>query len=594
MKRLRKHDNRGFTLVELVVVTAILAIVGGAVAGFLAISTRSYKSVSNEVDLQTEAQVAMNQFQTLLMNAEAGVNFSEKTIEIYNTQSRYVITWDEDAQRLYYKEEARKKDEGSGAYTTEFQATEGAGSLFAEYVDDFSASVNTVEKTIVVNISLHFTKGERSYQASEDISLRNTVPVNKDVSTIYDGAQDNAASTTYDEIKVSLGNMSFPQEPTEAYSVSLSGADVTIPLSVTIIGTGFPSQEYTCTFVDSEGTKMQKTPSGSSAAVGSIVISGKETASTLTLLVASKIDPTVRCTIAINITNTETTTGNGLYLSGETTVNRGGQVTIYAKDSQESDAKEYSANEVTWSVSEEYRNIGVEINAGVLTVPNNLDYNTAYTITVTATLNKTNESKTFEVQVPKVSVGFSTEVNGYYQGWYELSIAYKKLGESALVYYQVTGVENGKISFQWSNSVGTDLTGEFSKTVSILGDNTITFTKTDGTFSGRSYNSIFKYMIGTPSVEGQVISSCRININNTPTNNVDIGGNGYNLNYYIPIEETDGRVKLEDTDYWYQVTYVTIYDPWSPYSYYKLTLYDSSGQEIYYRAWSTTSNWERL
>jgi prepilin-type N-terminal cleavage/methylation domain-containing protein len=607
MRRRRKHDNRGFTLVELVVVTAILAIVGAAVAGFLAVSTRSYKSVSSEVDLQTEAQVAMNQFQTLLMNAEAGVNFSEKTIEIYNAKSRYVITWDEDAQRLYYKEEARKVDAVSGAYTTEFEELEGEGSLFAEYVDDFSATVNTSGKTIIVNISLHFTRGDRSYQASEDISLRNTVLINEELSTIYDGELSGAATVTYSGITVSLGNMSFSNETQGAYSVSLEGADVTIPLSVTILGHGFPSQEYTCTFVDGDGTEMQSTSAGSSVGAGNVVIAASETASSLTLKVASKIAPSINCTVAINIAKTETapeetpTENPGLYLSCNATVTRGSSVQILAKKYNTDTSECYSPNEVHWSVdvysnSSDGSRVSISQN-GILTVPKDLDYNNGFSIVVRAyVIADPSLSANWEKWIPTVSVGFSTDVNGYYNGWYELSLAYMKSGESVSVYYQVTGVENGVITgFQWKNKDGTNLTEEFSQTVSIQGDNTITFTKTDGTFSGRSYNSIFKFMTGTPIVDGQVISSSGININNTPVSNVDIGGNGYDYNYYIPVAETNGWVKLEDTDYWYQVSYVTIvYNEWYSESYYQLIVSEdpNANSKIYYKVYSTES-WAR-
>jgi prepilin-type N-terminal cleavage/methylation domain-containing protein len=580
MKRLGKHDNRGFTLVELVVVAAILAIVGGAVAGFLAISTRSYRSVSSEVDLQTEAQVAMNQFKTLLMNAEAGVNFSEDEICIYNEKSRYVITWDEDAQRLYYKEEARKKDADSGKYTTEFEESEEDGSLFAEYVDGFSAAVNTSEKAVIVRISLHFTKGDSSYRTNEDVSLRNTVRINEEISSIYDGEASDTVAATYTGIKGSLGTMNFSDETTaDAYSVTLSGSEVTIPLSVTILGNGFPSQEYTAVFVDANGNEMQQTSAGSSAGVGSVVIADAETASSLTLKVASKIAPSVSCTIAIDITKTETTpeqpstpdqpsteqpstpeqpttpeqpsTGDSkLYLSGDTTVNRGGEVRITAKDSLESDAKEYGADEVTWSVSVNNNGSGVTINAGLIKVPKNLDYNTAYTITVTATLKNTKESKTFEVQVPKVSVQYATTKNGTYTDDYVVPMTNLQNGSSITIYYEVTGIEGGSLSeFSWNN-----YNEIFNENISIDSEKIIikkSVLKISDQWNTYEINSY--WMCGTPSVDGIAIYASVLEANNN-TSNISIEGNSY----YIPVIETNGWTKLGDTDYWYQISYVTV------------------------------------
>jgi prepilin-type N-terminal cleavage/methylation domain-containing protein len=313
MNKHQNRNNRGFSLVELLVVVAILTVVGGAIAGFIATSTHSYKNVSNEVDLQEEAQIATNQLKTLLLNAQAGVNFSENNIYIYNSESRYVITWKADEQKLYYKEEARKVDVASGSYTTEFEEIEEDGSLFAEYVDAFLATVDTSGQNIVVNLTLHLTKGDRTYQASENVTLRNSILLNEDVDTIYQG-DATVTTATYSGIKVRLGTQDFSTGTKGAYDVFLTdGNDVTIPLSVTILGDGFPSQEYTCTFADGDGNGSED---GSTAGASSVVISGSERASSLTLTVASKVRPSICCSVTINIRRV---TGVSIVLENGTT-----------------------------------------------------------------------------------------------------------------------------------------------------------------------------------------------------------------------------------------------------------------------------------
>lgn len=62
-------NPKGYSLIELIVVVAILAIVGTAVFGFFLTSSRLYKNDSDEVNLQYESQLAVNQLENLLIDA---------------------------------------------------------------------------------------------------------------------------------------------------------------------------------------------------------------------------------------------------------------------------------------------------------------------------------------------------------------------------------------------------------------------------------------------------------------------------------------------------------------------------------------------
>jgi len=68
-----RNNDRGFTLVELIVSIALLGIIAVAAAGFLVTGTRTYTNVNYSVRLQYETQLAMNQIQNYVMNCSQGI-----------------------------------------------------------------------------------------------------------------------------------------------------------------------------------------------------------------------------------------------------------------------------------------------------------------------------------------------------------------------------------------------------------------------------------------------------------------------------------------------------------------------------------------
>ena len=63
-----KKNNKGFSLVELIVVIAILAFVGGAIIAFMLTSFRSYQRVNVDSTLANEVQLTMNRLENMIMD----------------------------------------------------------------------------------------------------------------------------------------------------------------------------------------------------------------------------------------------------------------------------------------------------------------------------------------------------------------------------------------------------------------------------------------------------------------------------------------------------------------------------------------------
>lgn len=709
--------NSGFSLVELIVVIAILAVIGGAISAFVITSTNSYKHVSDEVDLQEEAQIVMNQLETLLMNAEVGVNYmyfgqtvtenpedavdvegslfsdseisdgsiavSQKTLYIYNSAERYVITWDEEKQTLNYRKENRNYDEVNGKYLTTFDEAGADDALLAEYIDGFFVSLTASEKGISVNVELHFVKEKYTYQTNQNIALRNSILLNEDAGIIYAVDGDATVTATYSGLVVRLGEQSFSAGSTNAYSVFLTGgADVSLPLSVTVSGSGFPSQEYTATL--SDGTAdIDSTAAGSRVEGKSIVISGSETADSLSLTVASKVSPSLKCVVTIDvkkISGVAISLGNGLTadslrsgaqfslgttsasqiyatvsgssnlseddkkctwaagenctisgntlrissdtsavgqefsftvycasdstvfykytgtiqprnttlaLSGDSTVNRGGTVQFLA---QSTDGTEiYDSDDIEWSVSVDNGGNGVFISdSGLLTVSGELDYNKAYTVTVTAALSYApTVKKSLTVSVPAVGVEYAYSANGVYSDGFTVPMINVAYGNSYEVYYRLTGIEDGELSFRWNaySAAGDDQTDSFSQTVTV-GASVVTLKKVNAWASWGVYDYSGVYtMIGTPIVDGTALTGSALNVNNN-TWAYNIAINSSSKNYFIPISETGGSVQLNDSAYYYVVEKVS-----GSYSYYRLTLTHNGITEYYYAQNSSSTEW---
>ena len=75
MKRIlnkRRADNKGLTLIELIVTTLIMSMVVGIVVIFVASSRNSYLLIHNEAMMQNEAEIAMSYISDIAEKATAG------------------------------------------------------------------------------------------------------------------------------------------------------------------------------------------------------------------------------------------------------------------------------------------------------------------------------------------------------------------------------------------------------------------------------------------------------------------------------------------------------------------------------------------
>ena len=159
MKKLRKN-NRGVTLVELIVSTAILAIVALAASAFMIAGTRAYSSVNHTIRLQYEAQIVMAQLQEYTVDCTDGVAWDGSMLYIVNGSDVHLFKFDSQADTLSYAK-VRKADnlnENTIAYD-----------LVAEHITDMDVNLSKGQ----AEITLQMQRNTKTYSATQIIAMRN-------------------------------------------------------------------------------------------------------------------------------------------------------------------------------------------------------------------------------------------------------------------------------------------------------------------------------------------------------------------------------------------------------------------------------------
>ena len=362
LKRMKKSNNRknsGFTLVELVIVMAIMGILGLAVAGFIGTSTKQYKYASKDVDLQYEAQLTMNQIGDLIIDAQKGVKYEPATVAapvevasaepkdgyvatasaeetsseetsaeetsseetsaeetsseeasaeetssdskliIYNNDCTYYIIYRQSEHKIYLRKDTL--DPATGAVKADGQVKE---SLMAENVTGFTPDLSEAERKNSVGLVLDFKAGDKKYTSKQNFTMRNKVPTGADVEYVEPVEPEDPIS-----LKIYYRGVDYTKSTINATDEK-GNRLLSIQLNAKVFGGENPNQNVIWT-LDAATKNAQWTNVDNS---GKVTIDYSETSPVIKVIATSVQDPSVSEYVYIS------TAEGMLFINSENTV----------------------------------------------------------------------------------------------------------------------------------------------------------------------------------------------------------------------------------------------------------------------------------
>lgn len=212
-----RKDNRGLTLIELVVTVAIAMVFSGVILTFVAGASKSYRRTSAGAQSQIEMQDALDQIENLTISTNLSMYYTKginkntnitadqkiandsdmdrplaqsKTLFFGSqsedgTKSYYSIIWNAEKKTLYYFSQILKQNSGTGTGETSGTGTGGIGGgssvgteqVLAKNVTQFAADIHHASDYHTVRFKIVTQVNDREVEKTETVTLRNDVVI---------------------------------------------------------------------------------------------------------------------------------------------------------------------------------------------------------------------------------------------------------------------------------------------------------------------------------------------------------------------------------------------------------------------------------
>lgn len=184
VKKKKTGNNRGFSMVELLIAFGIMGVIVTTVGYMMTTSSKTYSSLSTEAQLQSEAQLVANAISELAIDSfDAGnVAMTDYTTKYDPTitdksyfnllsktkteKTRYKIYLNTTSKELYLDTETY--DDATKAYTSK-----NSGALLGQYLEDFQVDLSRVKDENIISFTLIYKKNGRNYKGDYQVLMRN-------------------------------------------------------------------------------------------------------------------------------------------------------------------------------------------------------------------------------------------------------------------------------------------------------------------------------------------------------------------------------------------------------------------------------------
>lgn len=225
-------NNKGYSLVELLLTLAIFGLVMIGIAMIMRTTSVSYRDGSNEVTMQTEAQIVANQIEEIFMDGTGGYDSG-----VSGTSQYFCITSDGASHFVIYKpaeQEVWYEKINATGVTSPSAESAGTWSLMAENVASLDISGFSVSDTSdnMITVKVSMDRDGYTYTATKDVYFRNSI--------------ENQSVTMLDTNSSSSGSsgMAFQDIYIERYEVFDLCKELGLDINQTITITGLSSSNY--------------------------------------------------------------------------------------------------------------------------------------------------------------------------------------------------------------------------------------------------------------------------------------------------------------------------------------------------------------